>query len=90
MSCLVSEDLETVTQMFVQNKSEQDYITEEANEVLQNLKSILTYEHQRRSIQTGLGVWYCLKKEKAHYLCKFIFYYVFIIEFIVKNLDTLF
>jgi hypothetical protein len=68
MSCLVTEDLDTITQLFIQNSEEKEFITEEAEEVIQNLKSILTYEHQRRSIHTALGVWYCIKKEKAHYL----------------------
>jgi hypothetical protein len=69
MACLVTEDLDTITRLFIQNAEEKEFINEEAEEVIQNLKSILTYEHQRRSIHTALGVWYCLKKQKAHYLC---------------------
>ena len=72
MASIVTEDLDSITQLFIQNSEEKEFITEEAEEVIQNLKSILTYEHQRRSIHTALGVWYCLKKEKAYYLCKFI------------------
>ena len=72
MACLVTEDLDTITRLFIQNAEEKEFINEEAEEVIQNLKSILTYEHQRRSIHTALGVWYCLKKQRAHYLCKLI------------------
>ena len=74
MGILVSEDLESITHMFINNKDEESFFTEEAQDVLSNLESILTYEHQRKSIQSGLGVWYCLKKEKGHYLCNFTVY----------------
>ena len=76
MACAVTEDLETINELFIQNIEEKEFINEEVEEVSENLKSILTYEHQRRSIHTALGVWYCLKKENAHYLCKFIILYI--------------
>ena len=70
MGILVSEDLNSITQLFVKNESDRISISDEATEVLDSLKTILTYEHQRRSINTGLGVWFCIKKENGYYLSK--------------------
>lgn len=52
--CGISEDINTITQIFTLEKSESTKITEEAGEILENLSSYLPNDHDRKNIDSEL------------------------------------
>ena len=64
-SCGISEDLETLSQIYIAKGENYPEITEEATEILENLKDMLLQNYQRQNVEGSQGIWFCVKKKNA-------------------------
>ena len=66
-ACGISEDTETLTQLYVRKGENSGEITDEANTILESLKNVLLQNYQRKTIEGELGLWYSVKKNRVAY-----------------------
>ncbi len=67
--CGISEDMGTITQIFVAKSENITTITEEAQNVMENLEGILLNNLDRKNITGDLGQWCCTRIQNIGYFC---------------------
>ena len=65
--CGISEDIGTITQIFVKKNENITEITEEAQNVLENLENVLLNNLDRKNITGDLGQWCCKRENNIAY-----------------------
>lgn len=68
VSCIgISEDCQTLTQIFTKKQSEISRLSNEASEILENLQNLLISNNDRKNIETDSGIWCCTKSSNVSY-----------------------
>ncbi len=65
--CGISEDMSTITQIFVSKNGKTTDITDEAQSILENLENVLLHNYDRKNIEGELGLWCCTKNSGVGY-----------------------
>ena len=67
LCCGISEDIGTITQIFVKKNENISEITEEAQNILENLENLLLTNLDRKNITGDLGQWCCTRENNIAY-----------------------
>lgn len=69
VSCIgISEDCQTLTQLFSKTKSDTSRLSNEASDILENLQNLLINNNDRKNIETDSGIWCCTKSSNITYI----------------------
>lgn len=65
--CGLSEDMATITQIFIHKSQNQSKVQDEAQSVLSNLENVLLHNFERKNIEGTLGMWCCTRESNTAY-----------------------
>ena len=66
-ACGITEDLETLTQVYTRKGEKFGDISDEAEAILAKLGTILQQNYQRKTIEGNQGIWWITKRKEAGY-----------------------
>ena len=66
-ACGITEDLETLTQVYTKKGENFSEISDEAEVILEKLDTVLQKNYQRKTIEGNMGIWWVTKRKEAGY-----------------------